>query len=82
MATLTAPPQSAAPLPVQANAPTLVRIEPPRGPISWNTMIHNQFTVAPRQMKNLAQNYLFHRHDLMRQIEQRDIDQMKKQSTP
>jgi hypothetical protein len=45
-------------------------------------MIHNQFTVAPQQMKNLVQNYLFHRHDLMRQIEQRDIDQMKKQSTP
>jgi hypothetical protein len=55
---------------------------PPRGPISWSTMIHNQFTVAPRQMKNLVQNYVFHRHDLMRQIEDRDIDQMKKQSTP
>src|ERR1700741_237504 len=31
MATLTAPPQSAAPLPAQASAPTPVRIEPPRG---------------------------------------------------
>ena len=31
MATVTAPPQSAAPLPVPASAPTVVRIEPPRG---------------------------------------------------
>src|SRR6202158_2595754 len=31
MATLTAPPQSAAPLPVHASAPAVVRIEPPRG---------------------------------------------------
>jgi hypothetical protein len=55
---------------------------PPRGPISWSTMIRNQFTVAPRQLKNLLQNYLFHRHDLMRQIEDSDIDQLKKQSAP
>ena len=55
---------------------------PPRGPISWSTMIRNQFTVAPQQLKNLLQNYLFHRHDLMRQIEDRDIDQLKKQSAP
>src|SRR5258706_14658804 len=55
---------------------------PPRGPISWSTMIRNQFTVAPQQLKNLLQNYLFHRHDLMRQIEDRDIDQLKKQSGP
>jgi hypothetical protein len=27
-------------------------------------------------------DYLFHRHDLMRQIEDRDIDHMKKQSEP
>jgi lipopolysaccharide transport system permease protein len=31
MATVTAPPQSAAPLPVHAGAPSVVRIEPPRG---------------------------------------------------
>jgi hypothetical protein len=55
---------------------------PPRGPISWSTMIRNQFTVVPQQLKNLLQNYLFHRHDLMRQIEDRDLDQMKKQPVP
>src|ERR1700675_3307099 len=31
MATVTAPPQSAAPLPPQASVPTIVRIEPPHG---------------------------------------------------
>ena len=55
---------------------------PPRGPISWGTMIRNQFTVAPRQLRNLLQSCLFRRHDLMRQIEDRDIDQLNKQSAP
>jgi hypothetical protein len=55
---------------------------PPRGPISWGEMIHNQFQVVPRQMAAHLENYLFHRHDLMRQIEDRDIEQMKKQSEP
>jgi hypothetical protein len=55
---------------------------PPRGPISWSEMIHNQFSVVPRQIAEHLQNYLFHRHDLMRQIEDRDIDEMKKQPTP
>jgi hypothetical protein len=45
-------------------------------------MIHNQFSVVPRQLAAHLQNYLFHRHDLMRQIEDRDIDQMKKKSEP
>ncbi len=55
---------------------------PPRGPISWSVMIHNQFSVVPRQLAAHLENYLFHRRDLMRQIENRDIDQMKKQSEP
>jgi hypothetical protein len=55
---------------------------PPRGPISWSTMIRNQFQVVPRQMAAHLENYFFHRHDLMRQIEDRDIDQLKKQSAP
>ncbi len=55
---------------------------PARGPISWSQMIHNQFFVVPRQLSAHLQNYLFHRHDLMRQIEQRDIEQMKTQATP
>jgi hypothetical protein len=55
---------------------------PPRGPISWGEMIRNQFQVVPRQLAAHLENYLFHRHDLMRQIEDRDIDQMKKQPAP
>jgi hypothetical protein len=45
-------------------------------------MIRNQFQVVPRQMAAHLENYFFHRHDLMRQIEDRDIDQLKKQSAP
>jgi hypothetical protein len=55
---------------------------PPRGPISWSQMIRNQFQVVPRQLAAHLGNYLFHRRELMRQIEDRDIDQMKKQYTP
>jgi hypothetical protein len=49
---------------------------PARGPIVWTEMIHNQFAVVPREIAAKAQGFLFHRSDLMRQIEQRDIEQM------
>jgi len=49
---------------------------PARGPIVWTEMIHNQFAVVPREIVTKAQSYLFHRSNLMRQIEQRDIEQM------
>ena len=52
---------------------------PPRGPISWSTMIRNQFTVVPRQLAAHLENYLLHRHDAMRQIEDRDIELLKHQ---
>ena len=45
-------------------------------------MIHNQFFVVPREMSGMARNYLFHRSNLMRQIEQRDIEQMDKPPAP
>jgi hypothetical protein len=50
---------------------------PVRGPISWSAMVRNQFVVVPRELTSLLEKYLFRRHDLMRQIEQRDIEQMK-----
>ena len=59
-----------------------VHLIPPRGPISWREMIHNQFHVVPRQTAAHLENYLFHRHDLMRQIEDRDVEQLKKRSEP
>jgi hypothetical protein len=37
---------------------------------------------VPRQLAAHLENYLFHRRDLMRQIEDRDIDEMKKKSEP
>jgi hypothetical protein len=49
---------------------------PARGPIVWSEMIHNQFAVVPREIASKAQGYLFHRSNLMQQIEQRDIEQM------
>jgi hypothetical protein len=55
---------------------------PPRGPISWKMMIRNQFQVVPGQIAGRLGDYLFHRQDMMRQIEDRDIDQLKKQSEP
>jgi hypothetical protein len=49
---------------------------PARGPIVWSEMIHNQFAVVPREVASKTQGYLFHRSNLMRQIEQRDIEQL------
>ncbi len=49
---------------------------PARGPIVWGEMVHNQFAVVPRQIVAKAQGYLFHRSNLMEQIEQRDIEQL------
>jgi hypothetical protein len=49
---------------------------PARGPIVWSEMIHNQFSIVPREIASKAQGYLFHRSNLMQQIEQRDIEQM------
>jgi hypothetical protein len=53
-----------------------------RGPISWSEMIHNQFFVVPSEISAKIGNYLFHRAGLMRQIEERDIEQMNKQPDP
>jgi hypothetical protein len=55
---------------------------PARGPISWGEMIHNQFFTVPRQVSLKLQNYLFHRSNLMRQIEERDIEQRSTQPEP
>jgi hypothetical protein len=55
---------------------------PARGTISWRVMVHNQFFVVPREMSAKVQNYLFHRANLMRQIEERDIEQMNNTPDP
>jgi hypothetical protein len=42
--------------------------------------VHNQFYEVPHQLSVRLRDYLFRRSDLMRQIEQRDIEQLKKAS--
>jgi hypothetical protein len=55
---------------------------PPRGPISFSQMIRNQFFVVPGQLSATFQRYLFKRQDLMKQIEQRDIQDLEKNPAP
>jgi hypothetical protein len=50
---------------------------PARGPVSFPEMIHNQFFVVPRQLTSNLHVYLFRRKSLMRQIENRDLQQLK-----
>jgi hypothetical protein len=50
---------------------------PTRGPISFSEVIRNQFLVVPRQLTAQLEKYLFRRKDMMRQIEQRDVEQLK-----
>lgn len=55
---------------------------PVRGPISWSMMVHNQFVVVPREISTHLRAYVFRRHTLMQQIEQQDIEQLKKSAHP
>jgi hypothetical protein len=55
---------------------------PARGPISFRQATYNQFFVVPTQITSQLRSYLFRRSELMRQIEQRDIEQMKKSAQP
>jgi hypothetical protein len=55
---------------------------PARGPISFSEMIHNQFFVVPRQLTTKLQVYLFQRKALMKQIEDRDLQQLEKSPPP
>jgi hypothetical protein len=50
---------------------------PARGPISFREAAHNQFFVVPAQISSQLRSYLFRRSDMMRQIEQRDLEQLK-----
>jgi hypothetical protein len=55
---------------------------PVRGPVSFSEMIHNQFFVVPRQFTTELHTYLLRRSALMRQIENRDLEQLKKPPPP
>jgi hypothetical protein len=55
---------------------------PVRGPISFREAAYNQFHVVPGQISSHLRSYFFRRDDLMQQIEQRDIEQLKKNAQP
>ena len=55
---------------------------PARGPISFSEAASNQFEVVPRQLASHLRSYFFRRSDLMRQIEQKDVEQIKKNEQP
>jgi hypothetical protein len=52
---------------------------PARGGISWSQMAHNQFVGVPLHLTRSLQTYFLHRQDMMRDIEQEDIEQQKSQ---
>jgi len=54
---------------------------PARGPVSWGEVVHNQFVAVPQQVAGQLQAYFFRRKELMRSIEQRDVQQLKQQSS-
>src|SRR5215831_5837361 len=53
---------------------------PARGAVSFREAAHNQFFVVPAQISSQLRSYLFRRRDMMRQIEQRDLEQLKSTS--
>jgi hypothetical protein len=55
---------------------------PARGPISFREAAHNQVTVVPQQLTAHLRSYLFRRRDLMQQLEQKDVEQMKQNAQP
>ncbi len=55
---------------------------PARGPVSFSDIVQNQFLVVPRQISADLQSYLFRRKALMKQIEDRDLQQLEKNPPP
>ena len=53
---------------------------PARGPISFRQVAYNQFYIVPGQLTSHLRLYFFRRSDLMHQIEQRDVEELKKDS--
>ncbi|MFZ0637711.1 MAG: hypothetical protein WA755_11750 [Candidatus Acidiferrales bacterium] len=54
---------------------------PARGPISWPEMVHNQFAVVPVEFARKIEEYAIHRSELMHDIENSDVDQLRKQQS-
>jgi hypothetical protein len=58
-----------------------LHLVPVRGPISWKTMIRNQFEVVPRKVFAQARGYLGNRGALMQRIEQEDVKQLRSEES-
>ena len=50
---------------------------PARGEISWRDMTHNQFVVVPARLTHGLKTYFLHRRDMMRTIEEQDVEQQR-----
>jgi hypothetical protein len=50
---------------------------PVRGPISWREAAYNQYAVVPGEATHMLELYLVHRGQMMDQIEQEDVRQLK-----
>ena len=55
---------------------------PARGPISFREAVYNQFFVVPEKLSGHLRTYIFHRGQLMQQIEQKDMEQLKQSAEP
>jgi len=55
---------------------------PARGEISWREMAHNQFVVVPSRLTHTLETYFLHRQEMMRNIEQEDIEQHRIRQIP
>src|SRR5258705_1332529 len=55
---------------------------PARGSVSWSAVAQNQFHAVPKQIFAQLRAYLFRRTEALRQIEQRDIEQLKHPARP
>src|SRR6185437_15083391 len=51
---------------------------PERGPISWSEMASNQFRVVPVDLSTSVYHYLTRRHQMMQNIEKKDLQQLGK----
>jgi hypothetical protein len=54
---------------------------PVRGPISWRTMAYNQFRVVPERIWETGESFLFARKRLLRQIEQKDMQELQREGS-
>jgi hypothetical protein len=52
---------------------------PARGEISWSAMIHNQFEAVPQRLTRDLESYFINRGEMMKHIEQEDLDQQRLQ---